>query len=220
MKRPLLQLALDNLSLEEALDSLKTGVDEAVDIIECGTILIGSEGRRVIGIIRKLYPDKILCADFKIADSGSVMGGMILDGKPDLMTVICSAHPMTMKAVKDEIERRGLDTEIQIELYGNWTFENVEEWKSMGIHHVILHHSRDKKGGWSEEEIALTKKLCDAGMKVTVTGSIGYEDIDLFKGLPIYCIICGRSIRDASDPKAEALRMKEKLTKLWEFEND
>ena len=52
--RPLLQLALDTLSLEEALDSLHTGVDEIVDIVECGTILIGSEGKRVVGIIRKL----------------------------------------------------------------------------------------------------------------------------------------------------------------------
>ena len=38
--RPLLQLALDELSLENAYKVLDTGVDEVVDIIECGTILI------------------------------------------------------------------------------------------------------------------------------------------------------------------------------------
>lgn len=216
MKRPLLQIALDNLTVESAIESLQGGVDEVVDIIECGTILIGSEGRRVINLFRTLYLEKILCADFKIADSGSVMGGMILDGKPDLMTVICAAHPMTMKAVKDEIEKRNMQTEIQIELYGDWTFEQVQTWKEMGIEHVILHHSRDIKGGWSEEEVEVAKKLCEAGMKVTVTGSIGYDDIELFKGLPIYCIICGRSIRDAASPKEEALRMKQKLIDLWE----
>ena len=216
MKRPLLQVALDNLSLEDALDSLKSGVDEVVDIIECGTILIGAEGKRVIGLVRKLYPDKLLVADFKIADSGRVMGGMILDGHPDLMTVICSAHPSTMKAVLDEIKDRGMNTEVQLELYGNWTFEDVETWKAMGLRHVILHHARDIKGGWSKEEVALTKKLCDAGMKVTVTGSIGYDDLELFRGLPVWCIICGRSIRDAADPKAEAQRMKDRLVELWE----
>ena len=42
MNRPLLQIALDNLTLEDAIASLKTGVDEVVDIIECGTILIGN----------------------------------------------------------------------------------------------------------------------------------------------------------------------------------
>lgn len=214
MSRPLLQVALDNTSLESALESLK-GVDEVVDIIECGTILIGAESARVINIIRTLYPEKILVADFKIADSGNVMGGMILEGKPDLMTVICSAHINTMKAVKEEIAKRGMNTEVQVELYGNWTMHDVQTWKEIGIDHVILHHSRDIKGGWSEEELKLTKKLCDAGMKVTVTGSIGYDDIDLFKGLPIYCIICGRSIRDAENPKEEAERMKAKLIELW-----
>ncbi|MBQ1477559.1 MAG: orotidine 5'-phosphate decarboxylase [Erysipelotrichaceae bacterium] len=220
MKRPLLQFALDNLTLEEAIEALKTGIDEVVDIIECGTLLIGSEGRKVIGLMRRLYPEKTLCADFKIADAGKAMGGMILDGKPDLMTVIAAAHPSTIKAVKDEIDRRGMDTEIQIELFGNWTFEDVKTWKSLGISHVILHHSRDIKGGWSKEELALAKRLCEEGMNVSVTGSIGYEDIDLFRGLPVYSIICGRSLRDTVDPKAEALRMKEKLTKLWECEND
>ena len=216
MKRPLLQVALDNLSLEDALDSLQCGVDEVVDIIECGTILIGAEGKKVIGLVRKLYPDKLLVADFKIADSGRVMGGMILDGHPDLMTVICSAHPSTMKAVLDEIKDRGMNTEVQLELYGNWT--SLKTWrpgKPWGSH-VILHHARDIKGGWSKEEVALTKKLCDAGMKVTVTGSIGYDDLELFRGLPVWCIICGRSIRDAADPKAEAQRMKDRLTELWE----
>ena len=143
------------------------------------------------------------------------MAGMMLEGHPDLMTVICSAHPSTMKTVLDTIEEKGMDTEVQLELYGNWTFENVEEWKAMRISHVILHHSRDIKGGWSIEEIDVTRKLCDAGMKVTVTGSIGYDDIELFRGLPIYCIICGRSIRDAKDPRAEAQRMKDKLIELW-----
>ena len=215
MKRPYLQIALDNTSLEDALDSLHTGVDEVVDIIECGTILICAEGRKVIGVLRHLYPEKKLVADFKIADSGNVMGGLILDELPDYTTVICSAHPGTMKAVLNEIEKRGLDTKVQIELYGNWTMEDVERWKSLGIRQVILHHSRDIKGGWSPEEVERAKELCDDGMEVTVTGSIGYDDLELFKGLPLFCIICGRSIRDASDPKAEAQRMKEKLIELW-----
>ena len=215
MKRPLLQIALDNLTLDDAIASLKTGVDEVVDIIECGTILIGSEGRSVIGVIRDMYPDKILCADFKIADSGSVMGAMILDEKPDLMTVICSAHISTMKAVKKEIEKRGMDTKIQIELYGHYTMDDVSAWKKAGIDQVILHHSRDIEGGWSEEEIDQCRKLCDAGMKVTVTGGIGFDDIRLFKDLPIYCIIAGRSIRDAEDPKAQAQKIKDEIIRLW-----
>ncbi len=215
MSRPLLQIALDNTSLEDALKSLRGGVDEAIDIIECGTLLLCAEGARVVKIMRTLYPDKKLVADFKIADAGNALGGMILDGGPDYTTVICAAHPGTMKAVKEEADKRGRGTQVQIELYGHWTFEDVETWKAMGIKQVILHHSRDAKGGWTAEEIALLKKLCDAGMEVTATGGIGYDDLELFKGLPLFCFICGRSIRNAADPAAEVRRMKAKINELW-----
>ena len=215
MKRPLLQLALDELSLESAFKVLDTGVDEIVDIIECGTILIGSEGKKVVQIMRERYPDRKLVADFKIADSGKVMAGMLLDGRPDYLTVICSANHKTMKAVVEEIADRGLHTEVQMELYGNWTFEELETWKQIGIHQVVLHHSVDEPAGWSQREIEIVRKLCEHDIQVTVTGGISLESIELFKGLPIFCIIAGRSIRKAADPVAEAKAMKEKIIEIW-----
>ena len=157
--RPLLQLALDELSLEDAYKVLDTGVDEVVDIIECGTILIGSEGRKAVSILRDKYPHKKLVADFKIADSGKVMAGMLLDGKPDLITVICAANHKTMKAVVDEIKDRNLNTEVQMELYGNWTFDEIDIWKNIGINHVVLHHSVDETAGWSKKELEVRNKL-------------------------------------------------------------
>ena len=213
--RPLLQLALDELSLEDAYKVLDTGVDEVVDIIECGTILIGSEGRKAVSILRDRYPHKKLVADFKIADSGKVMAGMLLDGKPDLITVICAANHKTMKAVVDEIKDRNLNTEVQMELYGNWTFDEIDIWKNIGINHVVLHHSVDETAGWSDKELDIVRKLCDKNIHVTVTGGIDLDSIELFKGLPIYCIIAGRSIRKADNPKLEAQKMKDKIIEIW-----
>ena len=195
--RPLLQLALDELSLEDAYKVLDTGVDEVVDIIECGTILIGSEGRKAVSILRDRYPNKKLVADFKIADSGKIMAGMLLDGKPDL--------------IKD----RNLNTEVQMELYGNWTFDEIDIWKSIGINHVVLHHSVDETAGWSDKELDIVRKLCDKDINVTVTGGIDLDSIELFKGLPIYCIIAVRSIRKADNPKLEAQKMKDKIIEIW-----
>lgn len=213
--RPLLQLALDETSLDNAYKVLDSGVDEVVDIIECGTILLGAEGKKAIIEMRKRYPNKKLVCDFKIADSGKVISSLFLEGKPDYLTVICSAHQKTKKAVVDEIKAKGLNTEVQIELYGKWTFEDIKEWKNIGINQVVLHHSVDEKGPWTKEEIALAKKLCDEDIKVTVTGGINLEAIELFKGLPLFCIIAGRSIRQADNPKKEAQKMKDKIIEIW-----
>ena len=58
MNRPLLQLALDELSLENAYKVLDSGVDEVVDIIECGTLLLAAEGKKAIIKLRERYPDR------------------------------------------------------------------------------------------------------------------------------------------------------------------
>lgn len=215
MNRPLLQLALDELSLENAYKVLDSGVDEVVDIIECGTLLLAAEGKKAIIKLRERYPDRKLVCDFKIADSGKNVANMFLEGKPDYLTIICSAHNKTKKAVVDAIQENNLNTEVQIELYGNWTFDDVKEWKQLGINHVVLHHSVDEKGPWSEKELEVARKLCESDINVTVTGGINLESIELFKGLPIFCIIAGRSIRTAQDPKQEALKMKDKIIQLW-----
>ena len=212
--KPLLQLALDNLSLEEAMACLEGGMAEAVDIVEAGTLLICAEGVGVVKKLRQALPNKPLVADFKIADAGKVLGGLIAEQGPDYMTVICAADNGTKAAVKAEADRSG--AVVQIELYGRWQMEDVTAWKELGITHVIYHRSRDAKGGWSPTDLACVKALCSMGMKVTVTGGVGYEELELFSGLPIFAIICGRSLRNAANPCAEALRMKERIKELWE----
>jgi 3-keto-L-gulonate-6-phosphate decarboxylase len=57
--------------------------------------------------------------------------------------------------------------------------------------------------------------LCGEGMQVTATGGVSYEDLDILTGLPIFAIICGRSVRNAADPAAEAKRIKQKIEALW-----
>ena len=129
--------------------------------------------------------------------------------------MICSAHNKTKKAVVDCIKEKKLNTKVQIELYGNWTFEDIKTWKDLGIDHVVLHHSVDEKGPWTFEELQIAEKLCDEKINVTVTGGINLETIELFKGLPIFCIIAGRSIRNAADPRSEALKFKDRILELW-----
>lgn len=213
MKKPLLQLALDNLSLEEALHTLEGGLADAVDIIEAGTLLICAEGVGAVGELRRRFPHKALAADFKIADAGRVLGGLIAAQGPDYITVICAADNGTKAAVKAEADRRGAT--VQVELYGRWQMEDVEQWNALGITHVIYHRSRDAAGDWSATDIACVKALCSMGMEVTVTGGVGCRELALFAGLPIFAVICGRSLRDAADPAAEAAAMKAQIDALW-----
>ncbi len=212
---PKLQIALDNTDLESALESVKS-VGDIVDVIEVGTILYVAEGSEAVRKLRKLYPDKIILADIKAADAGSILAKICFSAGATWMTTICCSDINTMvSALKVAKE---FDGDIQIELYGDWTFEQAKAWREAGLNQVVYHRSRDAQSAgkdWSDEDILKVKKLCDMGFKVTVTGGLSVEHIKLFKGLPIYCFIAGRSIRDAQSPKDAALEFKAEFKKHW-----
>ena len=151
----------------------------------------------------------------KIVDAGSKIGGMLLDGKPDYTTILCACEPGTITSVKEEADKRGLNTVLQMELYGRWSFDDIEMWKKCGIKQLTLQHSGDKPGGWTPEEIEILKKLCEYDIDVAATGSIGYDDLELFRGIPVSCFIFGRSIRGAENPREEALKIKAKIDEVW-----
>lgn len=85
----------------------------------------------------------------------------------------------------------------------------------MGIRHVIFSRPRTRKGRWGKEDAEDVKKFLGMGMQVTCTGGVTYEDLDVLAGLPIFAIICGRSVRNAGNPAEEAQRIKDRIDELW-----
>ncbi|CAI2500967.1 3-keto-L-gulonate-6-phosphate decarboxylase UlaD [Serratia liquefaciens] len=212
---PMLQVALDNQSMDDAYRTTRLIADE-VDIIEVGTILCVAEGVRAVRDLKALYPDRIVLADAKIADAGQILARMCFEAHADWITVICCADINTTKgalAVAKEF-----DGDVQIELTGFWTWEQAVEWRQAGVQQVVYHRSRDAQAAgvaWSDEDIAAIRRLADMGFKVTVTGGLALGDLPLFQGIPIHVFIAGRSIRDAADPVAAAREFKRAIAQLW-----
>lgn len=209
--RPKLQIALDHNDLETALaDIVKVG--DVVDIIEVGTILCLQEGHRAISCIRSLFPEKIIIADTKCADAGGTVAKNVAVAGADFMTVICCATLPTMAAAKEEIK------ELQVELYGDWTFEQAQQWLDLGITQAIYHQSRDallSGETWGEKDLSKVKKLIDMGFNVSVTGGLTVETLKLFEGLAVYNFITGRGISAALDPVIAAEAFKAEIIRIW-----
>lgn len=211
MARPLLQVALDNKSLPEAFKQLSGGLGDAVDIIECGTVLILCEGVRAIRTLRNAYPDKTLVADFKLLSR--TFSPIILAEKPDIITIFSRCPDIEKEAMYKQACEAGATA--QIELHGDWTWEDIERWRGYGIKSIIYGKPRTDKGPWRPEAAEPIRRLTDMGWEVTVTGGVTYEDLDVLAGLPIYGIICGGAIRNAPSPVAEAKRIKARIAELW-----
>jgi 3-dehydro-L-gulonate-6-phosphate decarboxylase len=215
MSIPLLQVALDNTSLEDAILSIHQYGD-LVDIVEVGTILHVAEGVKATQVMRKLYPNKLILDDIKGADAGHTLAKLCFNAGADIMTAICSADVHTMTAMK---EAGGPKKTVQVELYGDWTYEQAQQWLDHGIDQVVYHRSRDAELAgktWGQDDFNKIEVLCHMGFKVTITGGLGVQDLKLFKDYPIYAVIGGRSIRDAKDPRQAALEFKQEIQRLWQ----
>ncbi|UWV80831.1 3-keto-L-gulonate-6-phosphate decarboxylase UlaD [Mycoplasmopsis cynos] len=216
MALPLLQIALDNLTIEDAIKSARKA-EKYIDVIEVGTILLASEGKKAISEIKKEFPNKIIVADGKIADAGKIFAKMFFDAGADYTTAICAAENQTM----DELVRFSNEysnKELQVEMTTNFTREQVEAWKKSNVPQVVWHRARDAQASgvkWGKKDIETVSKLAQMGFKVTVTGGVAVEDIKLFKDIPIYIFIAGRTIRDAENPELAARAFKDEFKKYW-----
>ena len=211
MKLPLLQVALDNTSLEDAIESVMQ-YGHIIDIVEVGTVLHYAEGARATSALRKIFPNKILLDDIKGADAGCFGAGA------DTMTAICSADVNTMISMLKVGKTYGPDKDVQVELYGDWTFAQAQSWLDAGLSQVVYHRSRDAELAgkkWSDSDIEKIAKLIEMGFKVTITGGLNVEDLVLFEGLDIHCVIAGRSIRGAKSPEQAALDFKAEIARIW-----
>lgn len=211
MAKPNLQVALDHSNMAGAI-SAAVAVGNEVDIIEAGTVCLLQTGSETIEVLRKLFPEKIIVADTKCADAGGTVAKNCKEKGADWMTCICSATLATMQAAAKEID------DIQVELYGDWTFEQAQQWLDIGIDQAIYHQSRDALLAgetWGERDLNKVKKLIDMGFRVSVTGGLSVETLTLFKGVDVYTFIAGRAITEVGEPVLAARAFQNKIREIW-----
>lgn len=211
MKRPKLQVALDQNNLEDALRiAIQAGPE--LDVVEAGTILQLQEGNAAVKCLKAAFPNKIIVSDTKCADAGKTVARNSKNVGADWMTVICCATLPTMKAAKKELN------DLQVELYDGWTWDDAKKWREIGIDQVVYHQSRDALLAgevWGEKDLNIVKTFIDMGFKVSVTGGLTAETIKLFKGIPVWTFIAGRAITGASDPRKAAAEIRKEIDKYW-----
>jgi 3-hexulose-6-phosphate synthase/6-phospho-3-hexuloisomerase len=89
IRPPIVQLAIDFTTLDEALACARVGIEAGVDWLEAGTPLIVNQGAGAIGALVRAFPGRTVLADYKTMDSG---------GKNVLLTKAQGGHVMTVCA--------------------------------------------------------------------------------------------------------------------------
>lgn len=212
MNRPYLQLALDCLTLEDAIDACEK-IGNEVDILEAGTLLCAVCGMEGLKAVRTMFPDKIIVTDLKITDAAEKLCHLVFENKTNWTTINAAADIETVKAGVEVANEFG--GEIQIELFGDYDEDKVKAWRNLGINQVIYHKPRESKSGWGQADLDHVAWLNSLGMEVSVTGGVNVQNIHLFQSLNIKTFIIGRAILAADDPKAEVHQFITEINKYW-----
>jgi 3-hexulose-6-phosphate synthase/6-phospho-3-hexuloisomerase len=158
---PVVQIALDFATFEEALRVAKIGVEAGVDWLEIGTPLIVSQGLAPIGQMVRAFPNYPVLADYKTMDSGGKNVHRTKAQGGHFMTVCAGAPDETVKAAIAASKETGVA--VVVDMIGvTQQAARAKQCADWGADMIYLHYGADQRAAdasqdstqWIEEVLA------------------------------------------------------------------
>ena len=114
MERPVLQVALDFVDLDRAVQVCREAVGGGVDWIEVGTPLIKSEGLNSVRRMRQEFPDHKIIADMKTIDAGRTEVECAAKAGANIIDVLGASSDATIAECVDAARNYGAEIVVDM----------------------------------------------------------------------------------------------------------
>ena len=138
MDKTVLQIALDFIDLDRALNMAREAVKGGADWIEAGTPLIKSVGLSAVSTLRKEFPDKFIIADMKVMDAGRTEVEYAAKAGANLVTVLAAASDSTISECVEAAKEYGVKIACDLINTPNPAIRAVELEK-LGVDYIDVH---------------------------------------------------------------------------------
>ncbi len=135
---PILQVALDILELDRAIQIAREAVEGGVDWIETGTPLIKSEGMNAVRALKDNFPGHTILADMKTMDTGALEVEMAVKSGADIVILLGSADDSTIADARRAADKYGAKLMCDLISVPD-PVERARELEEMGIDIINIH---------------------------------------------------------------------------------
>lgn len=173
---PIVQIALDYPTVEEALAMAAIGVTAGVDWLEAGTPLIVSKGVEAVGALKRAFPDYPVLADYKTMDSGGKNNHLTKAQGAQVMTVCGNAPDETVQAAAKAAKETGVLAVADLIGVKN-VGARAKQCEAWGIDMIYLHYGADQRRADASRDSVQWLAETQAAVKIPIgVGTFGAED--------------------------------------------
>lgn len=208
-----LQLAMDTLSLEEAVELLHY-ISPYIDIAEIGTPLVYRSGLEAIRRIRAEFPDLYILCDGKIMDAGAYESGEQFEAGANCVSVLGVTDDATIRACVEEAKKYHGEVSADTICIPNLS-ERVKAIEAMGVDYISVHTGVDQQAkGRTPLDDLQEIRACVGNCKISVAGGIHVETVEEYLAFRPDVVIVGGGILGQSDPVMAAREIRNKINRL------
>ncbi|MCZ7362280.1 MAG: orotidine 5'-phosphate decarboxylase, partial [Candidatus Methanoperedens sp.] len=206
--KPILQVALDILEIDRAIQIAKEAVEGGVDWIEAGTPLIKSEGMNSIRQLKAAFPDHTILADMKTIDTGAMEVEMAAKAGADIVIILGTADNSAIHDAVRAARKYGVKLMADL-ISAKDPAKRSKELEEMGIDYINIHAGIDQQMT-GVDPVRILKEL-KLNVPIAVAGGLDEKSAAeaVLSGAGI--VIVGGNIVRSSDVTASAKAIRESI---------
>lgn len=209
--KPVLQVALDVLEAERAIQIAREAIDGGADWIEAGTPLIKSEGMDAVRKLKAAFPNNVILADMKTVDTGAMEVEMAAKAGADIIILLGSADNSTIQDAIRSARKYGV--KIMADLISTASpAKRARELAEFGIDYINIHVGIDQQMV-GEDPLTILKTM-KINLPIAVAGGLDARSAAaaVLSGASI--IIVGGNIVRSSNVTASARAIRQSMESL------
>ena len=202
-----MQVALDMLELDRAIEIGRESLEGGADWLEAGTPLIKSEGMSAIRTLRDTFHATKILADMKTMDTGALEVEMAAKSGASVVSILAVADNATINEAIESAHKYGVALMVDI-INSEDPVKRAKELQELGADYVCVHVGIDQQMQGMDTLNLLEQVAAAVNVPLAVAGGVDAESAADAVNLGADIIIVGGSITRSAHVKESTQRIR------------